>query len=104
GRVALLGITGSSLQVKYPANRGFQKQSKVLAFNVKTAGDWLRAKRLAKNLTPGHLALKMGIAASLVCSWESCSSVPDTHQVKLLANILGFDAKDFETQPTTLRR
>jgi hypothetical protein len=55
-----LGITGRHIQVKYPVNLGFQKQSKVLSFNVKTAGDWLKLKRLEKNLTPGHVAGKMG--------------------------------------------
>jgi DNA-binding transcriptional regulator YiaG len=94
-----LGITGRHVQVKYPANRGFQKQSKVLAFNVKTAGDWLKVKRLEKNLTPGHVALKMGIAASLVCSWESGSRQPDTDQMKILAAILGFNPRDVEPLP-----
>jgi len=68
----------------------------VLPFNIKTAGDWLKVKRLEKNLTPGHVAAKMGIATSLFCSWESCTRMPDIHQIKLLATILGFNAKDFE--------
>jgi hypothetical protein len=63
-RVALLGITQRQIQVKYPANLGNQKRSKVLKLNVKTAGDWLKVKRIEKNLTLGHVAAKMGIATS----------------------------------------
>jgi DNA-binding transcriptional regulator YiaG len=70
GWVALLGIAGRSIQVNYPSKLSQLKQSKVLKSNVKTLGDWLKIKRLEKNLTPGHVAAKMGIAASLVCSWE----------------------------------
>ena len=101
-----MGITGRHIQVGYPANLGFQKQSKVLAFNVKTAGDWLKVKRLEKNLTPGHVAAKMGIAASLVCSWESGSRQPDTHQMKILATILEFNhgAGPFDTFMTPRSR
>ena len=87
--VALLGIAGRQIQVVYPCNLGCQKQPNVLALNVKTAGDWLKVKRLEKNLTPGQVAAKMGIAASLVCDWESCSRVPDIHQLKVLASVLG---------------
>jgi len=95
-----LGITGCSIHVNYPENLGCQKKAKVLKLNVKTAGDWLKVKRLEKNLTPGHVALKMGIAASLVCSWESGSRQPDTHQLKILATILEFSSGDFEKLPT----
>ena len=43
----------------------------MLAFNIKTIGAWLKAKRLEKNLTHGHVAAKMGFATSLVCVWEN---------------------------------
>ena len=68
----------------------------MLSSSIETAGDWLKVKRLEKNLTPGHVAAKMGIATSLVCSWESCARMPDIHQIKLLATVLGFNATDFE--------
>jgi hypothetical protein len=70
-RVALLGIAQRSVKLKYPKNCGNQKRDKVLALNIKTAGDWLKVKRLEKNLTPGRVAAKMGIATSLVCAWEN---------------------------------
>jgi transcriptional regulator with XRE-family HTH domain len=66
----------------------------MLKLNIKTAGDWLKVKRMEKNLTPGHVAAKMSIATSLVCSWESRSRRPDSQQLKVLSSVLGFDAKD----------
>ena len=63
-RVALLGIAQSSVKVKYPANLGHQKRANVLSLNIKTAGDWLKVKRMEKNLTLGHVAAKMGVATS----------------------------------------
>jgi len=74
-----------------------EKRAKSLEANAKTIGDWLKYKRILKNLTPGHVAIKMGIATSLVCSWESSIRQPDSQQLKSLAQILGFDAEDFET-------
>jgi ribosome-binding protein aMBF1 (putative translation factor) len=96
-RVALLGIAQRTIHVKYPVNRGNQRRSKVLKLNIKTVGDWLKVKRVEKNLMPCHLAGKMGIATSLVCSWESNTCQPDSQQLEVLASILGFDAKVFET-------
>ena len=85
------------IQVKYPANLENQKGAKVLKLNIKTAGDWLKVKRMERNLTLGHVAAKMGIATSLVCSWESSTRQPDSQQLVVLSSVLGFDAKDFET-------
>jgi transcriptional regulator with XRE-family HTH domain len=70
----------------------------VLKLNIKTAGDWLKVKRIEKNLMPCHLAGKMGIATSLICSWESNTRQPDSEQLKILASVLGFDVKDFEAR------
>jgi DNA-binding transcriptional regulator YiaG len=84
--------------VKYPANRGNQKRANVLKLNVKTAGDWLKVKRMERNLTPGHMSAKMGIATSLLCSWESSTRQPTSQQLQVLASVLGFDTKDFEAQ------
>ena len=91
-----MGIAGRSVQVNYPSNLGRFKQPKVLESNVKTTGDWLKVKRLEKNLTPGYVAAEMGIATSLVCSWESSTRQPDGQQLEVLSSVLGFDAKDFE--------
>ena len=91
-----MGIAQRTVQVNYQSNPKQLKLSKLLKSNVKTLGDWLKVKRLEKNLTPGHVAEKMGIATSLVRAWESCTRQPDIHQIKLLAAILGFDAENFE--------
>jgi transcriptional regulator with XRE-family HTH domain len=74
--------------VKYPANLGNQKRAKVLSLNKKTAGDWLKVKRLEKKLTLGRVAAKMGIATSFVCSWESSTRQPDSQQLKVLSSVL----------------
>jgi transcriptional regulator with XRE-family HTH domain len=57
--------------------------------NIQTIADWIKVKRKEKNLTPGHLAEKMGIATSLVRSWEDGSSQPDSKQLQDLASYLG---------------
>jgi ribosome-binding protein aMBF1 (putative translation factor) len=75
--------------VKFSHTLRKRKQDKPLPDDVKTLGDWIRVKRIEKNLTPGHLALKMGIASALVCSWEDDNSQPDTRQLEILANLLG---------------
>ena len=91
-----MGIAQRQVHVDYPIDSGNQKRAKVLKLNIKTAGDWLKVKRLEKNLTPGRVAAKMGIAAFMVCSWESNNQRPDNLQLKVLASVLDFDAKDFE--------
>jgi DNA-binding transcriptional regulator YiaG len=92
GRVALLGIAQRQTRANYQANSTSQNRSKPLSLNIKTAGAWLRVKRLEKNLTPGRVAAKIGIAASLVCAWENCIQQPEYQQLKILASILNFDA------------
>jgi len=62
-----------------------------LPTSIKSLGDLIQVKRHEKNLTPGHLALKMGIATALVRSWEDGTSQPDNQQLKILAEKLGFD-------------
>jgi len=72
---------------------------------MKTAGDWLKVKRLEKNLTLGHVAAKMGIATSLVYAWETDVQQPDNQQLRILASVMNFDAKLFKSpisQPTNL--
>jgi transcriptional regulator with XRE-family HTH domain len=77
--------------VKYSHELRKRKQIKPLPDGIKTIGDWIQVKRIEKNLTPCHLALKMGIATALVRSWEDGSSQPDTRQSEILANLLGYD-------------
>jgi ribosome-binding protein aMBF1 (putative translation factor) len=57
--------------------------------SIKTIADWIQAKRTEKNLTPCHLAAKMGIAAALVRSWEDGTREPDDEQLRVLITVLG---------------
>jgi transcriptional regulator with XRE-family HTH domain len=63
-----------------------------LSVSIKTIGEWIQVKRFEKNMTPGHLATKMGIARSLICSWEAGASQPDSHQLKGLMHFFGSDS------------
>jgi DNA-binding transcriptional regulator YiaG len=91
-----LGIAQRTVHVKHPANLANQKRANVLKLNIKSVGDWLKFKRLERNLTLGRVAAKMGIAASLVYAWENNTQQPKNHQLKVLSSVLEFDAKDFE--------
>ena len=51
--------------------------------------EWIRLNREAKNLTAGHLAAKMGIAATLVRSWEGSKSGPGKEQMQHLTSVFG---------------
>jgi DNA-binding transcriptional regulator YiaG len=53
-------------------------------------------------MTPSHVAVKMGIATSSVCSWEAGTSQPNDQQLKVLSSIFGFNAKVFETLASNL--
>jgi ribosome-binding protein aMBF1 (putative translation factor) len=68
------------------------QHAKPLADSIKTRGDWIRVKRQEKNLAPGHLAAKMGIASTLVRSWEHDQLLPTEDQWEALAGILRMDS------------
>jgi len=63
-----------------------------LPISTKTLGDWIQIKRQQKKLSPHHLAAKMGIATTLVHSWELGTSEPDERQRQILSNLLAFEA------------
>ena len=90
-----MGIAHRSIVVKYAQKSKNQVQPKPLVESVKTIGDWIKAQREYKNLTSGHVALKMGIAHALVVSWESNASKPDSQQWAGLARAFGVDAGTF---------
>jgi ribosome-binding protein aMBF1 (putative translation factor) len=87
-----LGIAQRQIRIKYAQKSRNQQRSKPLPASIQTIGDWIQVKRQEKNLSPGHLAAKMGIATVLVHSWEDGTTQPDNRQLKVLANLLGFDA------------
>ena len=96
-RVALLGIAQRQIRIKYAQKSRKSKRSKPLPTSIQTLGDLIQAKRHEKNLTSGHLALKMGIATALVRSWEDGTSQPDNQQLAVLAKLLEFGG---EVDPT----
>jgi DNA-binding transcriptional regulator YiaG len=95
GRIALLGIAQRQIHVKFNQITRKENHAKPLPESIKTIGDWIQVKRQEKNLTPGHLATKMGIATALVRSWEDGTSQPDSVQMKVLASLFGYGA-DFD--------
>jgi len=84
-----LGIAQRSVTVTFEQKMSSSKRCIQLRQNVQTLGDWVRAKRNERNLKPGHLAAKMGIAASLVCAWEARTVRPSKQQVLELIRVLG---------------
>jgi DNA-binding transcriptional regulator YiaG len=89
GRVALLGIAQRSIRVKFKQKRNPFSPHNQLPQSVQTLGDWIKAKRIGKKLTPGHLATKMGIASGVVCTWEDGRSRPSKEQMQDLVRIFG---------------
>ena len=87
GRVALLGIAQRQIHIKFTAKRNRSKHSKPLQSSVQTLSDWIRAKRIGKNLTPGQLGAKMGIAQAIVQAWEGGTKEPDDLQLAFLEKI-----------------
>jgi len=87
GKVALLGIAQRRISIKFSQKTRKQNRAKPLPTSIKTIGDWIQVKRHEKNLTPGHVAAKMGIAATLIRSWESDTSQPDNRQLKVLESL-----------------
>lgn len=90
-----MGIAQRTIYVKRPIDMKREERLNALKDKAKTLGDWILVKRLEKKLTPGHVAAKMGIAASLVSLWESNIHQPDSPQLKQLAQILGFEAENY---------
>ena len=89
GRVALLGIAQRQTSISFSPKTRKRNNVKALPASIKTIGDLIQVKRHEKNLTPGHLAAKTGIATRLVRSWEDGTSQHDIWQMKVLVGILG---------------
>ncbi|MDR3457146.1 MAG: helix-turn-helix transcriptional regulator [Verrucomicrobiae bacterium] len=84
--------------MKYAKKSKVETQHKPLMESMKTIGDWIKAQREQRNLTSGHVALKMGIAHALVLSWETNASKPVSQQMQMLAKLFG--AMSNSLQPT----
>jgi ribosome-binding protein aMBF1 (putative translation factor) len=94
-----LGIAQRQIRINYAQKSRKQQRSKPLPTSINTLGDWIQVKRMEKNLSPCHLAAKMGIATALVRSWEDGTAQADSQQLKVLADILGFDAGIWRIEP-----
>ena len=87
-----MGIAQRQIRIKFSHKLRKCQKSKSLPASIKTLGDLIHVKRQEKNLSPCHLAAKMGIATALVHSWEDGTIQPDNRQLKVLADILEFNA------------
>jgi ribosome-binding protein aMBF1 (putative translation factor) len=91
-----MGIAQRTVAVKYEQKLRGLKRTNALVANAKSLGDLIRIRREVKNLTPSHLAAKMGIAASVVYSWEENTHRPDCQQLADLSYILKFNFDEFK--------
>jgi hypothetical protein len=71
GRVQLLGIAQRTIHTKFSQKCGRKHRANSLINNIKTIVDWIKVKPKDKNLTPGRVAAKMGIAHAVGggCEW-----------------------------------
>jgi DNA-binding transcriptional regulator YiaG len=88
-RVALLGIAQRHIRIPFHQKSRGQKHPNPLQMNELPISEWIQIKRIKKNLTPGHLAEKMGIASALVRAWEKGVEEPDKTQLEIMAKIFG---------------
>jgi DNA-binding transcriptional regulator YiaG len=91
-----LGIAHRSIRIAYVHKLRRRKWFKPLPASIKTLAEWIQVKRREKNLSPYHLATKMGIATTLVQSWETGICQPDGHQRQVLCGIFGCDSTHVE--------
>jgi ribosome-binding protein aMBF1 (putative translation factor) len=84
-----LGIAQRRISVKYEHKLRKSKLHKPLPLSIQTIGDWIQVKRLERNLSSFQLALKMGIATTLVRAWEHDTIQPTSQQLNILAGFLG---------------
>jgi DNA-binding transcriptional regulator YiaG len=85
-----LDIARRTISVKFAQKTRLLTHHKRLPLNIKMIGDWIYFMRIKKNLAPGHLAAKMGIAATLICAWERGTSQSSKEQIQGLIKILFF--------------
>jgi len=88
-----LGIAQRTIHIKFSQRQAQHNRFNQLQSNHLTIGDWIKVKRTEKNITSGHVAAKMGIAQTLVRSWEGGESQPNSQQLRLLVNLFGSDPK-----------
>ena len=82
-----MGIAQSQIHINFDQKSSRKQYANLLRTNMQTIGDWIRFKRTEKNLTSGHVAAKMGIAHSVVRTWEKGASGPSKEQIQDLIRV-----------------
>lgn len=83
-----MGIAQRTISAKFspkPQKQAGREPLKPLA-SLDTVAGWIRAHRVEKNLTEGHLGAKLGVSAGTVQAWEKGVLQPhDDHMRRLNA-------------------
>ena len=84
-----MGFAYRHISVKFTQKTKKPSQPKPLPASVKTISDWIQVKLHEHRMAPYHLALKMGIAASVVSAWKDGLVRPQNRQIREMVTILG---------------
>ncbi len=84
-----MGIAQRTICAKFEQKKSPFSPHNQLPQSEQTLGDWIKARRIGKKLTPGHLAAKIGITSGLVCAWEAGEVTPSGQQVEALSKVIG---------------
>jgi len=98
--VALLGFAYRHISVKFTPKTRKPSRPKSLAASAKTISDWISVKRHEKRMARYHIAVKMGIATSVVGAWETGTARPNTRQMRTLVGIMGKYCRRMNAQAT----
>jgi ribosome-binding protein aMBF1 (putative translation factor) len=84
-----MGFAYRHISVKFMQKTSKPSQPKPLPASVKSIGDWIRVKLRERGMSPFHLGAKMGIATSLVNTWQNGFARPENRQMREMVAILG---------------
>jgi hypothetical protein len=93
GESSSVGYRTTAIRIKYARNQEKRNRAKLLPGSIKTIGGLIQVKWMEKNLMPGHVAAKMGIATGVGPFMRERRHLSDNRQLEVLANLLGFDAR-----------
>jgi ribosome-binding protein aMBF1 (putative translation factor) len=84
-----MGFAYRHIPVKFTLKARKPSQPKPLPASVKTMADWIQLKLRERGMSPYHLALKMGIATSVVNVWKDGLARPQNRQMREMVTIFG---------------
>jgi len=93
-----MGFAYRHISVKFTQKTRKPPQPKPLPTSVKSMADWISVKLRERGMAPYHLALKMGIATSVVNAWKDGLARPQNRQMREMVTILG----SFRRSPSDL--